>query len=94
MQSHDGAGFNPKDEHNSILHMVQDGTQGTGSGGGLTQAINEAGDLYSAARIYNSGAIASDGDLSNGNGATPCYVSDIANRPTGWVYAESPCSNE
>ncbi|KAI9877894.1 MAG: hypothetical protein M1830_001807 [Pleopsidium flavum] len=94
MQSHDGTAFNPKDERNSIFHMVQDGTQGTGTGPGLTQAVNAAGDLYSAARIYNSGAIASNGDLSDGNGATPCYVSDIANRLTGWVYAESPCSNE
>lgn len=91
MQSHDGATFNPKDERNSIFRMVKDGTQGTVHGDGLTQGINKAGDIYTAARIYNSGAVSPNGDLSNGNGATPCYVSDIANRLTGWVNADSLC---
>ncbi len=71
--------------------MVKDGTQGTADGDGLTQGINASGDIYSAARIYNSGSIAPNGDLSDGNGATACYVSDIANRLTGWVDADSTC---
>ena len=91
MQSHGGVAFNPRDERGSIFRMVKDGTQGTKYGPGLTQAINESGDVYSAARIYNSGSVAKDGDLSNGNGATACYVSDIANRLTGWVDADSKC---
>lgn len=91
MQSHHGESFNPKDERNSIFGMVRDGTQGTKFGDGLTQTINKSGDVYSAARMYNSGSIASSGDLSDGNGATACYVSDIANRLTGWVYAGSSC---
>jgi hypothetical protein len=91
MQSHDGSTFNPKDERNSIFRMVKDGTQGTAHGDGLTQGINQAGDIYTAARIYNSGSVSPNGDLSNGNGATPCYVSDIANRLTGWVNADSRC---
>ena len=64
---------------------------GTVQGDGLTQVFNEAGDVYTAARIYNSGSVAPNGDLSDGNGATPCYVSDIANRLTGWVNADSKC---
>lgn len=91
MQSHGGASFNPKKARESIFRMVQDGTQGTDSGDGLTQAINDSGDVYSASRIYNSGSIADSGNLSDGNGATPCYVSDIANRLTGWVSADSTC---
>ena len=91
MQSHDGSTFNPKDERNSIFRMVKDGTQGTPHGDGLTQGINQAGNIYTAARIYNSGSVAPNGDLSNGNGATPCYVSDIANRLTGWVNADTRC---
>lgn len=91
MQSHGGVTFNPKNDRASIFRMVKDGTQGTPYGGGLTQAINEGGNIYTAARIYNSGAVASSGDLGDGNGATPCYVSDIANRLTGWVDADSQC---
>ena len=91
MQSHAGASFNPKDERDSIFRMVKDGTLGTAYGDGLTQMINQAGEIYTAARMYNSGSVALNGDLSNGNGATPCYVSDIANRLTGWVDADSKC---
>ena len=71
--------------------MVRDGVQGTAKGDGLTQVINASGDVYSAARMYNSGSVADNGDLSDGNGATPCYVSDIANRLTGWVDADAGC---
>ena len=45
--------------------------------------------FYYAARLYNSGEI--DGNLGNADGATPCYVSDVANRLLGWVTADSTC---
>jgi len=46
---------------------------------------------YKAARIYNSGSVASSGNLNDGI-ATHCYASDIANRLTGWVKAETLCN--
>lgn len=91
MQSHNGATFNPQKQKESIVQMIRDGTQGTKSGDGLVQLINKSGNVYAASRMYNSGSIAPDGNLSNGNGATACYVSDIANRLTGWVNAKSKC---
>jgi hypothetical protein len=48
---------------------------------------------YRTARIYNSGSIAPSGNLGDGMGSTNCYVSDIANRLTGWVFAESTCTS-
>lgn len=92
MQSHNGVEFDAKKQKESIRQMIQDGTQGTSSGAGLVQGINQSGNVYAAARIYNSGSIAKNGDLSNGNGATACYVSDIGNRLTGWVNAKSKCA--
>lgn len=74
MQSHNGVTFNPSDPAGSIKQMIIDGTQGTSSGDGLVQSLNTYGEVYSAARTYNSGSIASDGDLSNGNGATACKL--------------------
>ena len=71
--------------------MVQDGTQGTEHGDGLVQNLNIYGNPYAASRGYNSGYIPKSGDLSEAAGATACYVSDIANRLTGWVYAETKC---
>ena len=71
--------------------MVQDGTQGTTDGAGLVQNLNLYGNPYSAARGYNSGYIPKSGDLSEAAGATACYVTDIANRLTGWVNAKSTC---
>ena len=91
MQSHNGDSFVPSHAADSILLMVQDGTQGTEHGAGLVQNLNRYGDPYSASRGYNSGHIAPSGDLSNAAGATACYVSDIANRLTGWVNAQSTC---
>ncbi|KAL9617191.1 MAG: hypothetical protein Q9160_007996 [Pyrenula sp. 1 TL-2023] len=91
MQSHNGASYSSSSPSQSILQMVQDGTQGTESGPGLAQHLDTHGNAYSAARMYNSGIIADDGDLSNGAGATACYASDIANRLTGWIYAKSTC---
>jgi len=91
MQSHNGMEFNPAAPCTTIHQMIIDGTQGTVDGDGLVQLVNTYGDYYSAARAYNSGSIASSGNLSDGNGATSCYVSDIANRLTGWTDATSTC---
>ncbi|KAH8588807.1 hypothetical protein B0O99DRAFT_465374, partial [Bisporella sp. PMI_857] len=91
MQSHNGVSFNPSDPAGSIRQMIIDGTQGTASGDGLVQGLNKYGDVYRSARVYNSGSIASSGDLSDANGATACYVSDIANRLTGWVNGAHNC---
>jgi hypothetical protein len=81
-----------------IVQMIQDGVDGTdgGSCAGLLQCIEQAGttgvsEYYRAARIYNSGSIASSGNLDDANGATACYSVDIANRLTGWVNANSCC---
>lgn len=42
--------------------------------------------LWSALRVYNSGPNGMNlSDLSNPMGATASYVSDMANRVTGWV---------
>jgi len=89
MQSHNGVSFNAAAPCTSIHQMIVDGTQGTSYGDGLAQLINQYGDYYSAFRAYNSGSIAGDGDLSNGNGATASYVSDAANRLMGWTTAPS-----
>lgn len=69
--------------------MIIDGTQGTNSGGGAVQGINMFGNIYEAARWYDSGSIDSK-DLNNGITATASYVVDIANRLTGWVSAPKP----
>lgn len=58
------------------------------------QLLNKFPDAYSAARGYNSGALAKSGDLSDAIGATPCYASDVANRLMGWVNAESDCKKK
>lgn len=102
MQDHDGkASCNdgqmmtpcPSD---TIAQMISEGTGGTDAGDGLAQGINQAGGadvsaFYKAARIYNSGSIDASGDLGKGI-ATHCYASDVANRLTGWVSAESACT--
>lgn len=41
-----------------------------------------ASTIYQALRLYNSGKI-NTSNLSDGEGATPSYVSDIANRLQG-----------
>lgn len=91
MQSDGGATFvgnsaSQSSQQTSITQMVIDGTQGTALGDGLVQCINQYGNIYEAARCYNSGSVDS-GNLNNGEGATNSYVNDIANRMTGWVYA-------
>ncbi|OAP59427.1 hypothetical protein AYL99_06725 [Fonsecaea erecta] len=80
-----------------IAGMVLDGIAGTLSGDGLAGILNQVGGqdartYYRAARQYNTGSIAGNGDLDEGGYSTNCYASDIANRLTGWVWAGSSCS--
>lgn len=82
MQSHNGAEFSDNDPQGSILQMVSDGTEGTAFGDGLKQCFAHQGNIYAAMREYNSGSVDVT-NLSNGLGATPSYVSDIANRLMG-----------
>lgn len=89
MQSHDGSSFVGNDasaeaQQASIRQMIVDGTQGTASGDGEAQGIDMYGNIYEAARYYNSGQVNS-ADLNDAQGATASYVNDIANRMTGWV---------
>ncbi|GAB7362286.1 hypothetical protein MBLNU230_g2304t1 [Neophaeotheca triangularis] len=105
MQSHNGEGSCNRNSRvqvpcpmSEIEQMIADGTEGTDSGDGLVQILEEAGTtdvsrFYRAARIYNSGSIADSGDISQpGWVATDCYASDIANRLTGWFSAPSTCT--
>ena len=104
MQAHDGAyscNLNGNIQNpcpaTEIFGMVLDGAGGTANGDGLAGILNNLGGgnsqaYYRAARQYNSGSIAPDGNLNEGGPSTNCYASDIANRLTGWVWAESACS--
>lgn len=79
-----------------IFGMVYEGTSGTAAGDGLAGLLNQAGGndaktYYTAARLYNSGSYTS-GNLDDGRGSTDCYASDVANRLTGWVWANSACN--
>lgn len=87
MQSHNGTTYNATNSAASILQMIRDGTQGTAYGVGLVQKINYYGNVYEAARAYNSGSV-NKANLSDAYGATTTYVNDIANRMTGWLYAD------
>ncbi|PQE14038.1 glycoside hydrolase protein [Rutstroemia sp. NJR-2017a BBW] len=89
-----------------ITQMIREGTAGTNDGDGLAQTINgkhflhfqataefgvtKSRAFYLAARIYNSGSVDPSGNLEAGV-ATHCYASDIANRLTGWVLADTKC---
>ncbi|RAO69016.1 uncharacterized protein BHQ10_005028 [Talaromyces amestolkiae] len=97
MQSDGGVTFignsaSDSNQQASITQMIIDGTQGTADGDGLVQCINQYGNIYEAARCYNSGSVDSS-NLNNGEGATDSYVNDIANRLTGWLYANSNYNN-
>jgi hypothetical protein len=94
MQSHKGVEFNSHHANQSIWDMIQDGVQGTRDGDGLVANLNYYSDAYTAARGYNSGIQPMDGNLSAPTGATGCYVSDIANRLTGWSNAPSTCHED
>ncbi|KAK4617955.1 hypothetical protein CLAFUW4_12508 [Fulvia fulva] len=80
----------------SITQMISQGTNGSNPGDmSLVYALQKAGcddvsKYYKAARIYNSGSVASDGDLAGGV-ATHCYASNVANRLTGWTTATCGC---
>jgi hypothetical protein len=102
MQSHNGAGTcNDATVQNpcpasEVTQMITDGAAGTSSGDGLKQCLAQTGATdvsmyYKAARIYNSGSIASTKNLGQGI-ATHCYASDIANRLTGWSTGPSSCT--
>lgn len=102
MQSHDGTGscnngaVQDPCPMSEITQMIKDGTTGTSSGDGLEQTMQQAActdvsEYYKAARIYNSGSIDASGNLDAGI-ATHCYASDVANRLTGWVKAETQCN--
>ncbi|KAJ5267707.1 hypothetical protein N7478_010515 [Penicillium angulare] len=104
MQSHEGSGScndnglvqNPC-PRGEILQMILDGVEGTPARPGLKALIAQEGgtadvtSYYKAARAYNSGAVASSGNLGQG-GATHCYVSDVANRLLGWTDGPSLCA--
>ncbi|KAJ5745436.1 hypothetical protein N7520_010618 [Penicillium odoratum] len=102
MQSHDGSGSCNKDgtvqnpcPYSEIYQMIVDGVEGTSEGDGLKQILaDEDGDdataYYKTARVYNSGSVASDGNLGQGD-ATHCYASDVANRLLGWSTGTSSC---
>jgi LysM repeat protein len=104
MQSHDGTGSCNKDgtvqnpcPYSEIHQMIVDGVEGTSEGDGLKQILAQQGgssatDYYKSARVYNSGSVASDGNLGQG-GATACYVSDVANRLLGWSSGTSSCDS-
>ncbi|KAJ5556714.1 hypothetical protein N7494_000629 [Penicillium frequentans] len=104
MQSHGGSGSCNRDGNirnpcpeNEIHQMIMDGVEGTSTGPGLKQLIaqeggsTDAASFYKAARAYNSGAVASSGNLGQGI-ATHCYASDIANRLLGWSDGPSLCA--
>ena len=98
MQSFAGAGSCNSDGRvqnpcpgTEIYQMVVDGTNGTLAGPGLVQDLSYQGmrgamGYYRSARLYNSGSLPWDQNLSEG-GSTSSYASDIANRLTGWAYA-------
>ncbi|TVY88590.1 hypothetical protein LAWI1_G008230, partial [Lachnellula willkommii] len=96
MQSDGGSAFvgngnTTAEQAASITQMIVDGTQGTADGAGLVQCINKYGNIYEAARCYNSGTV-DPSNLNNGEGATNSYVNDVANRMTGWLYADGGSS--
>ncbi|KAG9244586.1 hypothetical protein BJ878DRAFT_441081 [Calycina marina] len=99
MQSHAGVSCTTDNCSASIIdNMIKDGTSGTSSGDGLKQCLAQATGknaikVYEAARIYNSGSYKGV-DLSDANGATKCYASDVANRLCGWTGADGEgCKN-
>lgn len=100
-QSHNGAGSCNKGQvqnpcpSSEIDQMVQDGVSGTTDGPGLKQLLDtcqgtDAQAYYETSRKYNSGSIASSGNLGQGV-ATHCYASDIANRLQGWTQGVTGC---
>lgn len=95
MQSYNGVSYDDIHKASSITQMIVDGTQGTSSGPGLVQLFNNietAGNVYEVLREYNSGNINYD-NLSDAEGATAAYVSNIANYLKGWNgYGDGPAN--
>jgi hypothetical protein len=65
-----------------ITSMVVAGTKHYKSNIEQVGNADTAEAIYQACRLYNSGSLDKN-NLSNGLGATPSYVSDIANRLQG-----------
>lgn len=73
--------------------MVIDGISGTQAGDGLMQIMRQeqskqysgAELWYRVARIYNSGRVAESGMLEDAASGTNAYVSDVANRLSGYI---------
>ncbi|KAL8776669.1 MAG: hypothetical protein Q9194_003014 [Teloschistes cf. exilis] len=65
-----------------ISSMVQAGTNHYKGDLKQLDDADTASTIYRALRLYNSGSI-NESNLSDGKGATPSYVSDIANRLQG-----------
>lgn len=98
--SYDSHSFDASKPRASILEMIHEGVQGTTSGGttgnggpGYVQILSgglgwvndpEPGNPYTAARVYNSGSVAADGNLDGVKWGTKSYANDIANRLLGW----------
>lgn len=94
MQAYNSSSYDPQHYVQSIRLMIQDGTQGTKYGPGLVQLFNNAqltgGNVYATLRAYNSGKV-NNTNLSDGQGATPSYVSNMANYLQGWNgYGDGP----
>ena len=83
MQSHAGVSFvggaaGKDQQQQSITQMIRDGVVGTASGLGLVQGINQFGNVWEAARNYNSGCV-NTANLNDGIASTAGYVNGIAN---------------
>lgn len=103
MQSYEGSascvGVEPCSP-TAIYLMIKEGTAGTSVGSdGLqpsyartSRLLNDNGSraYYAAVRLYNSNVV-SFGDLNDGFGGSNCYAVNVANRLTGWTFADSTC---
>jgi len=79
LQSHNGVAYSGL---SSIKQMIQDGIMGTQFGNGILQCRKTYGNIWAAARCYNSGSV-DVSNLSDGITSTGSYVSDVANRLRG-----------
>ncbi|OTB06475.1 hypothetical protein M426DRAFT_20925 [Hypoxylon sp. CI-4A] len=82
MQCDGSPGFPGQHGLSQITSMVRAGTQHFKQNLQANGNQDTAECIYKALREYNSGSV-NPGDLSDGRGATPSYVSDVANRLLG-----------
>ncbi|KAL1587997.1 hypothetical protein WHR41_03190 [Cladosporium halotolerans] len=75
--------FDPWNAEASILQMIREGVQVSFWWFELGSRP-AAGQPYTAARSYNSGSVATDGNLYEAKWGTASYANDIANRLIGW----------